>query len=253
MSTILETNQIPMKLNMTRNDFLKTGFWIALILMLIMIAVFFWRAAVVVSDLPDLAERQIREQGELTRSAARQLLETQLADTRKSLEAELNSTRLLLSRELAATRSEVRGIATMADRRLASLQGSLEDQLMFTRKSLDGRLGEFNANLQGVLQPAGSVAKQFAEAAPLFLDCDHNADCAFNRWVGLSRGVEKMADAGGRMSVTLDKSLPPFLDNTNHIAHNVGRFTDKFVEKKPFYRYVLDAAPGALAIWKVFK
>jgi hypothetical protein len=67
---------------------------------------------------------------------------------------------------------------------------------------------------------------------PLFLDCDHNPDCIFNRYVGASKGVEQAALNFGAASGTFSAALPGFVKNADSLvadsaatAANIKRLT----------------------------
>lgn len=53
-------------------------------------------------------------------------------------------------------------------------------------------LGALNATIATTARPIGETAQQLDDAAPLFLDCDHNPDCLFNRYQGVSKSIEKV-------------------------------------------------------------
>ena len=58
--------------------------------------------------------------------------------------------------------------------------------------SLDKQLTALNETLSASAQPIRETAQQIDDAAPLFLDCDHNPDCFFNRYQGVSKSIEKV-------------------------------------------------------------
>ena len=67
---------------------------------------------------------------------------------------------------------------------------------------------------------------------PLFLDCDHNADCVFNRYVGASRGIEHAAQDVSVMSADFRGALPKALtvwedfgSQADGVASNLNRLT----------------------------
>lgn len=62
-------------------------------------------------------------------------------------------------------------------------------------------------DLRGTLKPIGSIASQIDSASPLFLDCDHNSSCLFNRWVGTSRAIEGIAIDTRRVADRISKPL----------------------------------------------
>lgn len=205
-----------------------------------------------IAALPVIAERQVREQGEKTRVFAKEIIEKEMADTRLMLSAELEGTRDFASQEIALARNDIKGIADLADSRLAGIQRDLNTQLASAGANLNDRAVDLNRTLELTSAPYRSIGQQFSDAAPLFLDCDHNADCLFNRWVGMGRGVEDISLSLGSIAKTAERSAPAFVGSVTGIADNTKRFTDKFVQPKPLYKYLIDAAPGAMAIWKIF-
>ncbi len=72
-----------------------------------------------------------------------------------------------------------------------------------------------------VLENVASITGQIADAAPLYLDCDHNPDCAFNRFQGTSKAIEKASQA-----ITL--RLPDFLDTAQDTNRNFGHMVSTF-------------------------
>ena len=59
------------------------------------------------------------------------------------------------------------------------------------------------------------------DALPLFLDCDHNPDCVFNRYVGASKGIERAATNFGQASADVRNAVPQMLATWNQIGVGV--------------------------------
>jgi ABC-type transporter Mla subunit MlaD len=131
-------------------------------------------------------------------------------------------------RQMAALRkdamSEVAQIRSTADR-------SVGDTLARVDTALD-KFEELRGDLKPALVHAASIAKQVDDAAPLFLDCEYNPDCVFNRYVGASKGIERAAMNFGQMSSDVRAALPTAITtwqgigtNMNGITANINRLT----------------------------
>jgi hypothetical protein len=141
----------------------------------------------------------------------------------------------------AAGRAPLRGLV------LAQVSGLRRDLLdpetgqltLLRRESLE-RVDAALAEIRPVTEHAGNVLKQVDEAAPLFLDCDHNADCLFNRYVGTSKGIERAAENFGQASEDFRKALPPVLGNVELI-------TAKFVQTEDQSQALMKETTGTMA------
>jgi Na+-transporting methylmalonyl-CoA/oxaloacetate decarboxylase gamma subunit len=201
------------------------------------LGIMFRKSGNAAAELPKVVERQIKEQGEKTRLVAATVITQQSEELKKLVISELGNTRTLVSSELDRTRVSLATLASgemdktktslsdaiaTLDNRLGAIQGDLNGQLTGfrtdTTSQLSGISGQFNANLQ----PFVSIGRQIDSAAPLFLDCDHNADCLFNRYVGTARGTEKTAESIGNISA------------------DISTLTRKLTEKKPWYKHLND-------------
>jgi hypothetical protein len=194
-----------------------------------------WTIKTEVPKLLPALQETINQQGEQTRQAALSAIDSQsnnisklvskeLGEARKLVAAELNNTRNVLSSELALTRESADKIAVMSDSRLAAIQTDLNTQIDKIKTDLNTQLTAANFTLSNTLEPMTNIGKQFADAAPLFLDCDHNADCFFNRYVGAARAVE---NGSGSLA---------------SIANTADKYTKKLTEPKPWYKHFYDLA-----------
>ncbi len=88
---------------------------------------------------------------------------------------------------------------------------------------LDGQVSTFNRNLGEVLKPAAETAQRIDVASDLFLNCEQNADCLFNRYVGVSKGAERAFLNFGLMSQEVRAALPRVLENTERTTEASAR------------------------------
>src|SRR5581483_8628936 len=108
--------------------------------------------------------------------------------------------------------AEIGGIRQDADRRIG-------DTLDRADRAL-GTVDQLRTDLKPTLDHAGAISAQVDEALPLFLDCDHNADCVFNRYVGASRGIELAASNFGKASGDISNALPQAINVWQSIGIN---------------------------------
>jgi ABC-type transporter Mla subunit MlaD len=106
---------------------------------------------------------------------------------------------------------EVGDVGKVADRRIGDTLDRADAAL--------GKVEELRGDLKPILDHASGVAKQVDDAAPLFLDCEFNADCLFNRYVGASKGIERAALNFGQMSTDVQNALPASLATWQGIDH----------------------------------
>ena len=196
-------------------------------------------------NLPGWTERQIEREGEATRAAAL----SAIGDTRKDVLVQVTS-------QMAALRTDVTSRVdfglkvadthlTAIDGNIASLSGSMNTQLARTGDSVVEVAGE----LGPVLKHVDRVAQQVDDAAPLFLNCDHNPDCLFNRYVGASQGVELATRNISLMSTEVRTSLPAALKTWQGIGHNVESSTariDRMLKPHWYDRVLGYAVNGAI-------
>jgi len=167
----------------------------------------------------------------------------QIDSTQAALVAQLEGTRSDLYRQVTAARQDVLG---RTERQAAALRIDVMAQAADFRETADRRLGDTLAradraigtvdalrqDLKPTLDHSAAITAQVSDALPLFLDCDHNADCVFNRYVGASRGIERAAFNFGKASTDVSTALPGAITtwqsigaNANGIATNVNRLT----------------------------
>jgi hypothetical protein len=83
-------------------------------------------------------------------------------------------------------------------------------------------------DLHPILANVASVTAQVDDGLPLFLDCEFNPDCAFNRWQGATKAFEKAAINVGEMSQAARAALPQILQTAQANNSNVAGITSDF-------------------------
>ncbi|MGO9229925.1 MAG: hypothetical protein ACLQKA_12070 [Bryobacteraceae bacterium] len=156
--------------------------------------------------------------------------------TRAALVEQAGAARQDLTRQIAATRSAALAVA---DRQATQFRTGLLAQTAgfgdTTSRQLGGTLSRIDtaldstSSLERELRPtirhSASVAAQIDSSLPMFLDCDHNPDCVFNRYVGVSRGIETAAIDVSGMSRDFRRDWPSYLKTWQ----DIGVQTDGFV------------------------
>ena len=187
----------------------------------------------------------------------------QLAAARVALVGEVEATRKDLTSQIEGARKDVLG---RSERQVAALRGDLRGEAREFRGTADRRIGdtlarvdtalskfeELRSDLKPSLDHAASITRQVDDAAPLFLDCESNQDCVFNRYVGASKGIERAAMNFGQMSTEIRTALPVVITtwqdigtNVNGITANVNRLT-----KPRWYDRALGYGFTGLAIYR---
>lgn len=126
---------------------------------------------------------------------------------------------------------------SILDKRLAETNRVLEAAVVNGTVQLgavNGTLAAAEKDILAVTTQAAQVESQASEtlrqvnsAMPLFLECDHNPDCLFNRVQGTSKGIEKMAQAWGREAA-------PISHHVEQTTADVQRIADEFSKPKSF-------------------
>ncbi len=148
-----------------------------------------------------------------------------------------------IPREIAETRSELlqearatrRDVLVRTERQAAALRSDVITQVSQIRETADRRVGDTLAradaaletvdglrrDLRPTLDHSAAITAQVDDSLPLFLDCDHNPDCVFNRYVGASKGIERAALNFGEASQNVRGAIPKMLLTWNQIGVDV--------------------------------
>jgi hypothetical protein len=156
--------------------------------------------------------------------------------TRAALLQEADAARRDLTRQVAAARVAA---VELSDRQATAFRTEILAQtadfgdaagrrLGGTLSKIDTTLATTTAielELRPTLQHSATIAAQIDDSLPMFLDCDHNPDCVFNRYVGVSRGIETAAVDVSGMSRDFRRDWPAYLKTWQ----DIGVQTDGFV------------------------
>jgi ABC-type transporter Mla subunit MlaD len=163
--------------------------------------------------------------------------------TRRELIGVVEAARKDLTAQVESARQDV---LTRSERQSAAFRTEVMTEVAEIRKMADRRLGDTLAradtalgtvealrrDLKPVLDNSAAITAQVNASLPLFLDCDHNVDCVFNRYVGASKGIERAALSFGQASTTFSSALPGFVRNADSLvadsaatANNLNRLT----------------------------
>lgn len=174
----------------------------------------------------DAAMFTLNQQGDATRLAAVR----ELRATREQLVGEIDSTRVQVAETVKAS-------LALADRHAVAFEN---------------RLDETNGILSSTAKPIAGVVAQVNAAAPDFLDCDHNPDCVFNRYVGVARATERSA-------IAIEKALPILTleaeqtgQHVNRIAGSVDLFVQRVTAPQPLWKTILGVARDAGTAGRMF-
>lgn len=157
----------------------------------------------------------------------------------RAVPAEMRATRAALLGEVDATRRDLNGqlrrLQDRSDRQITTLREQTLAEVEEMRQTADRRIGDTLARadaaigtLEGVrqdlrptLENSAAVTAQVNSALPLFLDCDHNPDCVFNRYVGASKGIERAAMNFSQTTTDVRNAVPQMLATWNQIGVGV--------------------------------
>jgi len=159
-------------------------------------------------------------------------LPNEIRSARSALIGEIAATRADLMQQIADSRSD---LLTRSERQADALRHDVMTETAALRTTADRRLGDTLArvdtalatadslrqDLKPSLDSAAAITAQFNGALPLYLDCDHNPDCLFNRYAGVSQSIERATLNFGQMSQDVRGALPPMLHTWNQIGDDV--------------------------------
>lgn len=163
-------------------------------------------AALAVAQLP-LEVRALHDDLIAQTGAVRQDFNRQLALSRRELIAAAGRQADALRIE---TLAELDRIRDTADRRVG-------DTLVRADAALQ-TVAAIRSDLKPTLDRSAAIAVQFDDALPLFLACDHNPDCVFNRYVGASKSIERAGQNLAQASGDFRGALPSMLSTWNRIG-----------------------------------
>jgi hypothetical protein len=115
-------------------------------------------------------------------------------------------------------------LESIADRRLGEALATV-DMAAASVQDVTLRAGPVLNHAAALLEHAGGVARQVDEAAPLWLDCESNPSCAFNRYAGVAKAAEVSAQETAETMRAIRAATPQVLTNLDKTTANVERLT----------------------------
>ena len=169
----------------------------------------------------------------------------------KVLEGKMDAVTLLaagaiatIDKRLGSIQSAANVQLAEANRSISQVSGAVAVALPQITKSASDSLAsatvdvhQISGDVHQAAAPIASTASQFNDAAPLFLDCEFNEDCIFNRFQGVSKATEQTLQA-------VAKAAPKIADATAKIEADIQREADAITKPKRWYQKLF----GALAL-----
>lgn len=153
--------------------------------------------------------------------------DNRISDVQSDLDLQVSYMTEQLFREVAAIRtgvfSRVDTAVLKTDKRTGEALGIVRDVAVKADAqvtTLNGTAKAAQESLTPALKHAESTLAQVDDALPLYLDCEFNPDCAFNRFQGVSKAVERMAQEGA-------KAAPRLAANADRIADAAAGVTEE--------------------------
>lgn len=156
-------------------------------------------------------------------------MDTALAELRAQnrqlmmLEAQAAGSLKLAGEEIARARRDL-------DENSQALLAIMHSHLVYANRSLAQTGWSLSAaaasaadSINQVTGQAAQIESQVSEALELSLDCDHNADCFHNRWVGAARGIERAAQAWGEAAPRQAAAATGALENAEEVTGELAR------------------------------
>jgi len=159
-------------------------------------------------------------------------------------------TRAMIAGQVGRTSDQLNGQLTALNETVAKLgqdvPAKAEEQIALFRADLNGQLTTLNASLnrnlenvtlpardtrteaKALLPPIQSIVNHTAETAELALDCDHNADCVYNRYVGTARAVEKTSVSVQKMADAIAHETPETAAAVKNTSKDLAVIVNRF-------------------------
>ncbi|HWP84638.1 MAG TPA: hypothetical protein VNN17_05575 [Terriglobia bacterium] len=215
------------------------------------------QAGILLAQLSEATARMEQEAGLLVIDLRRQnaaLLDTQgqaralLAQgqaTLRQAEASLQAASVEIARARADLNANSETLLGIAHYQL----GMANRSLAMTGWSLSAGVASAADSINQVTGQAAQIESQVSEALSLSLDCDHNADCFHNRWVGAARGIEQaslslaaMAGAWGEAAPRQAAATTGLLEKGEATAGHAEEITADLAKKPPLWLKVVKYA-----------
>lgn len=200
---------------------------------------FFLELAKSVKQVPVIVESELdgaRKDAVKSSNHFTDTVNSQIEDSRNAILSEAdkqaNITRNQLAAEVQRLDLDVNGTITAigmsAIKSADKINTTLDIQLATANRTLDKRSSE-------VTVPLGKTLTDVSKSSDLFFDCDHNQDCAFNRFQGTSKAIEQQSQTMAKELPGIADSIRLSTENVAEITKDVKIVTDKIIAPKPWY------------------
>lgn len=164
----------------------------------------------VADELPAL----VADEAELTRQAAVDEIRAGRADATVAIDRFSARAAHQIDRVRASAQEEVRRLRADLVTQSTLWRGEVARQAGTANDTLAG----LRSDLAPTLSESADVMRQLDEAAPLWLDCDHNPSCAYNLFQGTAKSIQSI-------SQDVKKVTPQITQDAAATTHNLKRMT----------------------------
>lgn len=217
------------------HELLRMALLCALIALAVSGVLLMGTATRVIDTLPALVHQEVAD----ARDQAIAAVTGELRGARADAVDQIAKTRAAAVGEIAQTRKAL--VIQVLDARL-DLDQKIVAGLTLAHlhaTEFEDRVDDTNKILMAAARPIVSVGRQIDTAAPLFLDCDHNPDCLFNRYAGSSKGFEQAALAVGKAAPALTKSAADLVDHAERVVAIADGFVTRAATRPPWWQRLL--------------
>ena len=225
------------------------------ILTAVLLAAAVWLVASVNSFLAALERTTVTLPATLDRTAAREA-----EAMREMLSRLVNERGNAIDKQLTGLRSDIRqmegDLAGRAEKHLSLMRRDLNTQLSSLNGTITSETARVTIPAADLIQkyaelsePANRTLKQVSETAELALDCDHNPDCVYNRYVGTMRGVEKTSAAVAKMADSIQEVTPETAKAVQSTSRDMAILVNRFTRPAHWAKTVIFTVLRSAGMW----
>jgi hypothetical protein len=195
-------------------------------------------ASIALFALASLALETVRTERAIAQAAAAVpgIVDARLAaiqaDTLRLVDAHGKTLEGITANAVARADARLAGIEeqlTAANHEIASVTQAAAATIPETASFVTKSIASISQDVHSVSVPAAAVVAQVNDAAPLYLDCEFNPSCAYNRFQGISKATEQTMQA-------VAKAAPEIADSTVRIEKDIQREADELTKPKRWWQ-----------------
>lgn len=182
--------------------------------------------AVLMWKMPKIVDAAIRDTGTLVIAE----VDKQATATRQEVLAEAGRWEKDADGRLGGALAEIHGAAQNADSRtgealqiVREASVRVDGQVSGLRADVGVQLKALNETVTMAVTPFAESASQVDDALPLWLDCQFNPSCAFNRYVGVSVAIEKTAQSIAKEAPQMTLKADSIAASADSIGQSVAK------------------------------